>query len=75
MHPSRRPPDQPSVNPLRWLVNLGPLKSWLVVMAIIIGLNLLGLRLLAWVVALTWLAYAAYTWIAPHIRRSPGHGR
>lgn len=70
MHPTRRTSDQPSMNPLRWLVNLGPLKSWLVVMAVIIGLSLLGLRVLAWVVALSWLAYALYTWVAPH-RRPP----
>jgi hypothetical protein len=69
MQPSRRQPDRPSVNPLRWLVNLGPLKSWLVVMGVIIGLNLVGLRPLAWLVALSWLAYAAYTWIAPPARR------
>lgn len=69
MRSTRRPARRGAVHPLRWLTRLHPLQSWLVVMAVIIGLNLLRLRPLAVVVALAWLGYAAYTWIAPVLRR------
>jgi hypothetical protein len=45
------------------------LQSWLVVMAVIIGLSWLGLRVLALVVAVGWTAYAIYTWVSPSRRR------
>lgn len=57
------------LSPIRWLVRLNPLKSWLVVMAVIILLSWLHLRLLALLVAVTWTAYAIYTWVSPSRRR------
>jgi len=57
------------MSPVRRLVRLHPLQSWLVVMAIILGLSLLGLRFLALVVAIGWTSYAIYTWIRPSLRR------
>lgn len=68
MHPAPRD-RRSTVNPLRWLTQLGPLQSWLVVMAVIVGLSMVGLRPLAWLVALAWLGYAAYTWFKPTLRR------
>jgi hypothetical protein len=55
--------------PLRWLLGLNPLQSWLVVMAIVVGLSLLNLRVLALVVAIAWSAYALFTWFSPSLRR------
>ncbi|MPZ27253.1 MAG: hypothetical protein GEV12_12790 [Micromonosporaceae bacterium] len=55
--------------PGRWLVRLHPLQSWLVVMAVIVGLSMIGLRTLALLVAVGWAAYAAYTWLSPSARR------
>jgi hypothetical protein len=57
------------LSPIRWLVRLHPLKSWLVVMAVIIGLGWLGLRQVALLVAVGWTAYAIYTWVSPSRRR------
>jgi hypothetical protein len=45
------------------------LQSWLVVMAVIIGLSWLGLRVLALALAVGWTAYAIYTWVSPSRRR------
>jgi hypothetical protein len=56
-------------SPVRWLVRLPPLQSWLVVMAVILGLSLLGLRPLAWLLAVGWTAYAVSTWVSPAVRR------
>lgn len=53
----------------RWLARLNPMQSWLVVMGVIVGLSLIGLRLLAVLVAVGWTGYAAYTWFAPSVRR------
>ena len=73
MRPSRSPVRRqwPPVlrSPLRWLVRLHPLQSWLVVMAVILGLTLLRLRWLALAVAIGWTAYAIYTWVRPSLRR------
>ncbi|QSB17587.1 hypothetical protein JQS43_18660 [Natronosporangium hydrolyticum] len=56
--------------PWHWLTRrLNPLQSWLVVMAVIVGLSLLGLRLLALAVAVAWSAYAVFTWLRPSARR------
>jgi hypothetical protein len=57
------------LSPIRRLVRLHPLQSWLVVMAVIVGLSLLGLRFLALLVAVSWTAYAVYTWVSPSWRR------
>lgn len=54
--------------PLRWLVRRHPLQSWLVVMAVIVGLSLIGLRVLALLVAVGWTGYAVYTWLSPAAR-------
>jgi len=56
-------------SPLGWLTRLHPLRSWLVVMAVIVGLSAIGLRSLAFLVAIGWTGYAVYTWLAPSIRR------
>jgi hypothetical protein len=45
------------------------MQSWLIVMAVILGLSLIGLRFLALLVALGWTAYAIYTWVSPSWRR------
>lgn len=50
-------------------MRLHPLQSWLVVMAVIVGLSLFGLRPLAFLVAIAWAAYAVSTWLSPSIRR------
>lgn len=69
MYPSPYRRSRRLLAPIRWLVRLNPLKSWLVVMAVIIGLSLLGLRFLALIVAVSWTAYAIYTWVSPSRRR------
>jgi hypothetical protein len=73
MRPSRYPVRRqwlPTLmSPVRWLVRLHPLQSWLVVMAVIVGLSLLRLRWLALAVAIGWTAYAIYTWVRPSRRR------
>jgi hypothetical protein len=55
--------------PIRRLVRLHPLQSWLVVMVVILGLSMVGLRFLALLVAVGWTAYAVYTWVSPSGRR------
>ena len=60
---------RPLRSPLRRLVRLHPLQSWLVVMAVIVGLSLVGLRPLAFLIAIGWTAYAVYTWVSPSVRR------
>lgn len=55
--------------PFRWLARANPLTSWLVVMAVIVGLTFIGLGRLAVAVALVWTGYAVYTWLRPSIRR------
>jgi hypothetical protein len=57
------------LSPIRRLVRLHPLQSWLVVMAVIVGLSLIGLRVLAFLLAIGWTAYAVYTWVSPSWRR------
>jgi hypothetical protein len=70
VHPSPyRRRTRALLSPIRWLVRLHPLTSWLVVMAVIIALSLLRLRVLALVVAVGWTAYAIYTWVSPSRRR------
>ena len=64
-----RPLTRRLLSPIRWLVRLHPLQSWLVVMAVIIGLSWLGFRMLALLVAVGWTAYAVYTWVSPSRRR------
>lgn len=58
------------LRPVKWLVGLHPLQSWLIVMAIIIGLTWVGLRPLAMLVALAWLGFAVLTWVSPRLRRN-----
>lgn len=77
MHPSpygRRPTRtqltiRRLLSPIRRLVSLHPLQSWLIVMAVIVGLSLIGLRVLAFLLAIGWTAYAVYTWVSPTLRR------
>jgi len=56
------------IRALRWLVRLPPLRSWLLVMSVIVGLSLLGLRPVAFLVAVAWSAYAVFTWLSPSVR-------
>lgn len=65
--PARRPGTMPA--PLRWLLRLNPIQSWLVVMAVVLGLSMLGLRPLAVLIAIAWTAFALFTWFSPTIRR------
>jgi hypothetical protein len=37
-------------------------------MAVIVGLSLLGLRPVAFLVAVAWSAYAVFTWLSPSVR-------
>lgn len=73
--PSRRGLSGTLLAPVRWLLRLPPLQSWLVVMAVILGLSWLGLRPLAILVAVVWLGYAVYTWVAPSWRRGRSRWR
>ncbi|MEE6257273.1 hypothetical protein [Plantactinospora sonchi] len=41
---------------------------WLLVLALVIALDALGLRLLATAVAVTWLCYCVWTWVRPQRR-------
>jgi hypothetical protein len=68
----------PLLAPVRWLQRMHPLQSWLVVMAVIVGLSMLGLRLLALLIAVGWTGYAIFTWLSPRVRaqlRSWFYGR
>lgn len=58
----------PLLAPLRWLLRMHPLQSWLVVMAVILGLSMLGLRPLALLIAVGWTGYAIFTWLSPKVR-------
>jgi hypothetical protein len=55
--------------PVRRLIRLNPLQSWLVVMAVIVGLSMIGLRPIALLVAVGWTAFAVYTWLSPSLRQ------
>lgn len=65
--PARRSGAMPA--PLRWLLQLNPIQSWLVVMAVVVGLSMIGLRPLAILIAIAWSAFALFTWFSPTIRR------
>lgn len=56
-------------SPVRWLIRAHPLQSWLVVMAVILGLSMLQLRPLALLIAVGWTGYAVFTWVSPSLRR------
>lgn len=65
----------PLLLPLRPLYRLGVLRTWLIAVGTIGGLNLLGFDALAGLAGLTWLLYCVYSWIAPSLVRRLVRGR
>lgn len=59
----------PLLRPLRPLYRLGTVKSWLLAVGIMLGLRAVGLRPLAALFGLFWLAYCVYSWLAPPLVR------
>jgi tetratricopeptide (TPR) repeat protein len=59
----------PLLAPLRPLFRLGPVKTWLIAIAVIFGLRAVGLTVLAGVAGLCWLLYCVYSWTAPALVR------
>ncbi|MFC4148207.1 tetratricopeptide repeat protein [Micromonospora mangrovi] len=64
----------PLLLPLRPLYRLG-IRLWLIAVGSIALLNLLGLPVAAFAVAMTWLAYCVWSWIAPPLVRRLVRGR
>ncbi|MFE9688686.1 tetratricopeptide repeat protein [Micromonospora sp. NPDC005806] len=64
----------PLLLPLRPLYRLG-IRLWLIAAASIAVLNLAGLQIAAFVVAVTWLLYCVWSWIAPPLVRRLVRGR
>lgn len=67
--PPTRNAGQMLLAPVRRLIRLHPLQSWLIVMAVIVGLSMIGLRSLGLLLAVGWTAFAIYTWVSPSIRQ------
>jgi predicted Zn-dependent protease len=59
----------PLMLPLRPILRFGALKVWLTAVALIFGLRLLGQPLLAFPIAMAWLAYCVYSWVVPPLVR------
>ncbi|WP_434742984.1 tetratricopeptide repeat protein [Micromonospora sp. SH-82] len=53
----------PLLVPLRPMVRLGVLRTWLIAVTVIVLLNLAGLTTAAWAVTVLWLLYCGYSWI------------
>ncbi|MCI4064414.1 tetratricopeptide repeat protein [Micromonospora sp. R77] len=64
----------PLLLPLRPLYRLG-IRLWLIAVGSIALLNLLGLPVVAFAVAITWLVYCVWSWIAPPLVRRLVRGR
>jgi tetratricopeptide (TPR) repeat protein len=63
----------PLLLPLRPLYRIGPVKSWLIVVAAIFGLRAIGLPLLGGLLGIAWFGYCVYSWVVPPIvRRTVG---
>ena len=61
----------PLLYPLRPLVRLGPLKSWVLAAALVFGTQAIGLLLLSNVLGLIWITVCVYSWVVPPlVRRS-----
>ncbi|MFI6262054.1 tetratricopeptide repeat protein [Micromonospora sp. NPDC051006] len=65
----------PLLLPLRPLHRWGMLRTWLVAVTVMVGLNLAGLDLLAGLAGLLWIAYCVYSWTAPALVRRLVRGR
>ena len=59
----------PLLVPLRPLYRLGPFKSWALAAGLIVAFQLLGWSSAYVVAGLAWLAYVAYSWVAPSVVR------
>ncbi|RZQ62757.1 tetratricopeptide repeat protein [Amycolatopsis suaedae] len=59
----------PLLRPLVPLQRLGPLKVWLAVIVVILGLRWAGLLPLAGALGACWFLFAVYSWVAPPLVR------
>ncbi|MCY1139422.1 hypothetical protein OWR29_15595 [Actinoplanes sp. Pm04-4] len=59
----------PLMRPLRPILRFGALKTWLVAVALIIGLRAIGLPVLGGLLGFVWLAYCVYSWVVPPLVR------
>lgn len=64
----------PLLVPLRPLSRFGPMQVWIAAVALMFGLRALGQDVLGLAVALVWLVYCVYSWVAPPlVRRLVSH--
>jgi len=61
--------NHPLMLPLRPFQRVNPLVVWVGAVAIIYGLRAAGLAPLSFVVAMVWLAFCVYSWVAPPLVR------
>ena len=54
---------------LRPLFRLGTVKSWLLAVGIMFGLRAIGLNVLSFLAAVTWVSLCVYSWIMPPLVR------
>ncbi|MCO8270183.1 hypothetical protein M1L60_06200 [Actinoplanes sp. TRM 88003] len=59
----------PLMRPLRPILRFGAIKTWLVAVALIIGLRAAGLPALGGLLGLLWLVYCVYSWVVPPLVR------
>ena len=59
----------PLMLPLRPLIRLGTVKSWLIAVAIMFGLRFAGLNTLGLIAAVVWVSLCVYSWIVPPLLR------
>ena len=59
----------PLMVPLRPLIRLGTVKSWLIAVGIMFGLRIAGLTTLSFIAALLWVSLCVYSWIVPPLVR------
>jgi tetratricopeptide (TPR) repeat protein len=62
---SARIARHPLLLPVRPVIRFGVVKTWLVAVAVIFGLRLVGLPMLSFVAAMVWLALCVYSWTVP----------
>jgi tetratricopeptide (TPR) repeat protein len=61
--------SHPLMLPIRPVLRFGPLKTWVAAIVLIYGLRLIGLPVLAGVVAVAWLLFCVYSWVVPPLVR------
>ncbi|HET6480576.1 MAG TPA: hypothetical protein VFG35_11125 [Actinoplanes sp.] len=55
--------------PLRPILRLGAVKTWLIAVTLILSLRAIGLPVLGGLLGFVWLALCVYSWVVPPLVR------